>query len=652
MNALRFLAMFAISLTLAFASFGIAAAQDLNIDLVSAPPNVSHSAGSFNVVFNVSYIGDSRDNVPVTFAPTITQGSATTTFSPTTIVLGNLSSTNPQSMLVTLTVTFPQLQSGSIGGNVQVSTAGLASDSANFNVPITSQSALSATKAQEIGKTVNGTFTLKNIGNQLLSNILLSVSGDFGASLSTSSLTLAPGITSSLIQVIPNIISDLKFGSNTVTVVATDQGTGATTSVPFTIQGSFCKSGQAGANLSIASVTVRNTGDEDETWNPLDQITVKVDVDNNGLADMKEVYVKIGLFDSAGSNKINNVDFTSTDEEEISVGTVNDGGTEKVTFEFTVPADMKDGSYKLAVKAYSKKTGEAVDCADRSSDMDQNTYQTIDVEKRSKQGELIAITNFQVPDQNICGTTLAGSFDVANVGDTDQDQVLIRMRSPDLGIEQEFEIKENFDVGDISTLNFNVELPTNIKDGSYRVFFRTTYDYRNGAYHESSKDETEEVVKVIGCSGTGSTGGTGTAGNAAITATLGSDAKAGENLVVNAVIRNLANSQQTFVIDAKGYQSWAALDSISDRIITLNAGESKSISIILNVDASATSPQEFTIETLAEGKTTSQIVDIRLAESTSSGFSFAGNGLIWVIGAINLVLIILIIVVAVRVSRR
>jgi hypothetical protein len=143
-----------------------------------------------------------------------------------------------------------------------------------------------------------------------------------------------------LIQLIPNLASTLRFGPNTVTVTATDQSTGATTTEPFTIQGSFCNNGQVGSNLSISSVTIRNTGDEDETWNPLDQVSVTVDVENNGLADMREVFVKIGLFDSSGSNKIKNVDFSSNDDEEISIGTINDGGSEKVRFEFTIPVAL------------------------------------------------------------------------------------------------------------------------------------------------------------------------------------------------------------------------------------------------------------------------------------------------------------------------
>ena len=62
--------------------------------------------------------------------------------------------------------------------------------------------------------------------------------------------------------------------------------------------------------------------------------------------------------------------------------------------------------------------------------------------------------------------------------------------------------------------------------------------------------------------------------------------------------------------------------------------------------------QTFSIETLSGNNVDSQQVGVTIEPSNQLGSLFKGNGLIWVIGAINLLLIIVIIIVAVKIARR
>ena len=76
--------------------------------------------------------------------------------------------------------------------------------------------------------------------------------------------------------------------------------------------------------------------------------------------------------------------------EKIDIGSLNSGDRETASYEFKVPATVDSGDYKLAVKAYSTKSGENNVCVDSSGDLDNSIYQSISIDKESKKGKYIA----------------------------------------------------------------------------------------------------------------------------------------------------------------------------------------------------------------------------------------------------------------------
>ena len=122
-------------------------------------------------------------------------------------------------------------------------------------------------------------------------------------------------------------------------------------------------------------------------------------------------------------------------------------------------------------------------------------------------------------------------------------------------------------------------------------------------------------------------------------------------MTITTTITNLQSSAKDFVVSASGYDSWATLSSISDRLVTLNAGASKQITIKLNVNKDASGDKTFTISAQSGSTTDTRDVSVNVP-AQSSLFSFGGNSLIWIIGIINVVLIVLIVFVAIRLSRR
>ena len=286
---------------------------------------------------------------------------------------------------------------------------------------------------------------------------------------------------------IQEIIGNFEFGEYTTTINAEsiNADTGAdvdTATATVTYLQSFCKSGEKG-NLDIRDIKIDNLGEgKDDEWQLLDEIQVTVEVKNVGSDDIDDVFIEIGLFDSAGDNVIGDLDFTSVDEEEADIGNINDGKTEEVTFEFVVPADFNDGDYKLVVKAYSDKDGEAAICADTSSDLDGDYFQAITVERESDEGKFISFQNINLsPSPATCGDTLTLMLDVYNIGDEDQDQVKVNVKSSALGIDTSQEIRNDLDQGDKQKLTFTFVVPQ-VADGSYNLELDSEYDYKNRTY--------------------------------------------------------------------------------------------------------------------------------------------------------------------------
>ena len=522
-------------------------------------------------------------------------------------------------------------------------------------------SALSLTTSADLTSGSNqSTFVLKNTNN-VTQNVTISI-GDIVSGSSVVDLSINPtnvnsltaGSSQTITALINSIVGSFSFGkySSTISASGIDADTGvavsnATASVSFVK--SFCKSGSIGGNLEITAVDINSDGDEDLEWKPLDTLTVDVDVDNNGADDIKEVTIEIALFDSNGRNKINDVDFISSDEDKVSLGTIKDGDGDKTTFEFRIPADFSDGSYSLAVKAYSDKLGEAKECTDTSDDFDSVFFESVDIIKEDDSGKYIAFDNIQIdPETATCGDTALLSFDAFNIGDEDQDRVRVTVQSKELNLDQLFEIKSGLDQGDNQVASFTFQVPSGLADKTYQVRLNADYDYRNGNYRESLDDDTLVPLKVIGCIPSSSSGKLSN-----INAALESNAKAGSELVVRSTITNLDSKTNTFTISALGFESWADLESISPRQVTLKAGESQDVTIKLNVNDDTFGDNSFTIESKSGDKVDSRELSVSLAESQSQLSNlFKGNSLIWVVAIINVILIVLIIIVAIRISRK
>lgn len=633
----KIFALFALTL---FALTAVASAS-LSITAVSVPSSTNPST---DIVFTFTLNGS--DSTAYT---SLVWNESTTNVGSWKILptLASINANETRSLSAVLTV--PTGAQGTINAVIKVkndtTTAQLP-----VNVPINNVPSLSVTKTKELTKTQTGLFTVTNNGNTILNNINVSSSGSLSLIFSETSFSLAPG-SSKNIDVSSLSLNNLTFGSTSSTVTVKDNSqTAAQASTSFSISNSFCKNGSIGGKLILDGVDISSTGDDDTDWMPLDTITVEVQVQNDGNDDVKDINVQLGLYDSSGKNKVGDLDFVNTDEETINLRTIKDGDDDTATFEFKVPADMNTGNYKLSIKAYSDKTGENSECIDYSSELDSNTYQEVSVNEQDDEGMFIAFDNIELnPTEATCGDTVAMRLDVFNVGTDEQDQVRITLTNKELGISLSQEIRNNMQQGDKESISFLFTVPQNLATKTYKLALDSEYDYKNGVYRQDSDDSTEVQLKAIGCGSTSPTQRV-----ASISASLDSEAKAGKEMTVTSKITNIGSNSTTFIIDVSGYEDWAELKDVSDRLVTLNAGQSKEVTLTFTVNSDAAGEQDFKITATSGNNSEERTVSVDVAKSSIfSGMSLGGsNSLIWIIAIINIVLILLIIIVAIRIARR
>ena len=544
----------------------------------------------------------------------------------------------------------PRFSSGSVSAMLKVVSAQGKSAELLIPITITEAPSITAVKTRELTFLQSGILNITNTGNTPLNSIELTSAGDFTATLSDNSLNLNPGFSETITITSLESLSSLSFGTNTATITARDTSKNVQSTASFSLMKTFCSNGAVGRNLSITNVEFDSDGDEEDEWRPLDLITIEVEVENIGDDDVDDVFVELGLFDNTGRNMVDDLNFENTNEEEIDVGRLNDGDEETVEFKFRVPADLDNGNYKLAVKTYSDDDGESNVCADTSGDLDNNFYHAISVEKEDDEGKFIAFEDIELsPTEVSCGDTANLRMDVFNVGDEDQDQVKVNLVNRDLNIDMSREIRDDLDQGDSEKIEFAFTVPE-VKDGTYTLILNSEYDFSRDTYRESSEREERILLKVIGCS----LGGSPTQNEdfASVSASLDSDAIAGEELMVKVLITNLQNTEEPFIISANDFESWAELDSISERIVNIGAGDTEEITIKLMVNKDASDEESFSVEIRSGDNIETKEVSVSLDKAGVKSFDFGDNSLIWIIGAINLILIILIIVVAIRVARR
>jgi hypothetical protein len=425
-------------------------------------------------------------------------------------------------------------------------------------------------------------------------------------------------------------------------------------SLTFQFQNSFCSNGENGTDLEISGVDLNNKDGDDNEWGPLDEITIDVEVSNVGSDRVKEVNVEIGLIDSNGKNIVK--DLEDLDNKRIDLGSINDGNDKTATFTFKVPTDFESASYRLVIKAYSDDKGEKMLCTSSSSELSNTYYESIDGIREEDEDRHVVLNNIMItPATAQCQDKVQVSAEVVNIGDTDyEDQVKVILFNRELGLNLEKVLRENFDQGDSSIVDFEFDVLKNITEKTYTLEFKTYYDY-------DVDDETYNLVsdqtftKSFIVSGNCRAEQT-TIPSVGISADLDSEtpeAVAGKQVIIVVTLRNTGTTETTYDVSISGNSAWSSLVSIDPQRLIISQGQSKDINIVLNIDKDAKGNKELTFRANYAGKTTEQKVALEVVEETKTTvYNLADhikeNWFIYLIVLVNIILIIAIIAVVKR----
>jgi len=516
------------------------------------------------------------------------------------------------------------------------------------------------------GNSVTVSFSVKESGYGNLTgitfNVPITLSYNSYSFNSTSTITgaitsLNQSDTSSSMSLLINVPSDQATGTYTGNLTLT--GTYAS-SVSYNLPISItvtessvtepddltkCKTTGDNGNLKIDidDVSVENGFGDDWEWFPLDEISVDVDVQNDGNDDIKKIVLNWGLY-----NKETEKWIIDGEEDDFKL---KDGDDKTVTISFKLDKrvdKLDDGDYVFYVWA----TGE-----DEEFDGNKTCTYASDNVNIIVESDFVILDSIQLIGATSCGAIVQVVADVWNIGDDDQEEISVYVydKGKVLGI------LEDVDVGDIDAfekqeLSFEFQIPRNAEDGKWYTLVFQVYDEDEEVFQNDYDDDYAEFrvpFKVEGnCV---------VIPKVSISASLASEAIAGQPLTVKALIKNTDTKSKVYAINAAAYTTWASSAQIDKTTFTLGAGESTEVVFIFDVLKGVSGSQLFNVEIMADGKLEiTQPVQVEITKEP--GFfnkitgkvisGQEGNWYLWALGALNVVLIVLIIIVAVKASKK
>ncbi|HIG94348.1 MAG TPA: putative S-layer protein [Nanoarchaeota archaeon] len=389
--------------------------------------------------------------------------------------------------------------------------------------------------------------------------------------------------------------------------------------------------------VKIDDITVKGFG-EDTEWLPMDEIQVEVQIENNGNDDIRDIKLSWGLY-----NKATNEWYVDGDESKFKL---KDGDEETVIV--TIKLDdnideLEEGEYVLYLWANAE---------DAEFDNDDTcTYTTQEDIEIVIEENFVILYNIQAPETMLCDEKITIIAEVWNIGDEDQDDVSVYFYNKELGIAQEV-IVGSIDAFDSEKIEVTLETTKEMEQKTYQITM-FVYDEDQDVYQNNFGDDEAEFSTNIEVTGVCKADAKVT-----VSASLVSDGKAGEELIIKAIIANTGEESTTYTLNTAGYTAWASSASIDQNTFTLNKGEVKEVLITFDVNKEAFGDQMFNLEILSNNQLISQQPVSVLIKEADKGFvdqmkSITGkiNWVLWAIILLNIILVIVIVIVAIRIAK-
>ncbi len=459
----------------------------------------------------------------------------------------------------------------------------------------------------------------------------------------------AGNFTEVIISIVGDLPADLfdedgyLLGEYSADVEITDSSaTSDSTTKTVTFANTYCSDGYVG-ELEINDVEDQTGNDNDWEWFPQDEVTIDLEVKNRHTEDIDDIVVKWCLYDNDQKECV-----IEDEENDFDLDAKGDDDDERdVSLSFTLDLDDLDldsDDYVFYIKAYSDDELEENQCADFSEDI---TLLIDDDE--------VIVNNVQIPETAACDSQFEVSATLYNIGEDEQEDFTVNLISDELGIDEEILI-DSLKSGKQEDVSFLVSVPKDAEEGKTYTISFVIYD-EDGEVYELGEDDEDEAIfnyplKILGnCIVPEAVEIT------AVYDPADQEIVAGKQVSIKATVKNIGISEYTYNVLLLDYSDWASLDNIEPQSFTLAEGESKDVYIYLTPNEDVSGDKSFTIKAMYNNQF--KTVPVVIEDITESGIGgtdlFKGlgdNWYIWAIVALNIILVVAIIIVAVRIVRR
>lgn len=220
----------------------------------------------------------------------------------------------------------------------------------------------------------------------------------------------------------------------------------------------------------------------DWEWTPGDEISIEVEIANNGYTS-RDFIVELIMLDEDGDK----VDFAKDSddiEEEVSIDENED---EKVFMNFDLSGTVKEGDYELYAIVYDDSDEDIC-----TSLMAERKNNAVSIEVNRVENNVI-ITNVSGPKDLSAGEDVRYTVIISNTGNEDEEKVNAIAYNKVLGLEERIEIN-SLDSGEEKEVTFSFTVPNETKNERIKIIFSTEFEYdsRLDIYRKSS-DEDDDI---------------------------------------------------------------------------------------------------------------------------------------------------------------
>jgi len=643
----------------AFATIGILAVLVLSLGLVSAsitlenlteiPSSMNHGE-EITILLNVTYNG-LQDNIDLTWEES---PDGYWTLPPSLPLVDNISSSQTTAKFKIPEYSSPGIIDAELEVNGDSTMGGNNYDNLSFSITILPSSELTISLEDPLTKTQNGTIKVTNIGNTNLEGINLEITeeADFSVQFNESDFNLSPG-QSILVEVSSTDIGDLDFNDDcSMNIKATAGTINSNEVITLSTSSEFYSGGNKGdLEISFDDInTLEGFGDDEAYWYPLDEVELEIKVDNKGEWDVKDIEIGFCLLDESRNRCILDESDVEIDEDDFDLD-FGDDKTVKISF-VVHPDDLReDSDYVLYVSAIGK-----IDDSDSPYD-DEKTGDSSskEIEIRTDE-EFVVIEDIEFTSSDFSlvdgefpkGGKVEMTATIWNIGDKDikDDEIFVLVYNNELGIRDIIKFNKDLDSLDSKKITYSFEIPSDAESKTYAIELSAYDDEEiadNDIYENSEDDEAifngflrvAEGIEVIP--------------EPTISASLDSEAKVGEELVIIATVIN-NGEEGDFDITVTGYESWAELVSISPQSLSLDEDEEGTVVITFLPNDEGV--QTFDVNAIYDGEAHNQAVSVSISEDEKGLFTDMNKTVLYGVAGIAALVILILLTLIVKVSRR